>query len=126
TIRDRYKADIVSLWTEQLGDRECGLGNVMMTVSSTFERRAFHVVKRECATDQLSFAHELGHNMGLLHDWFKDSGTKPYDYAHGYLDIADGWRTIMAYADAADCSDEVSPCPAPSQRKTPGAPASQR
>lgn len=126
TIRDRYKADIVSLWTEQLGDRECGLGNVMMTVSSTFERRAFHVVKRECATDQFSFAHELGHNMGLLHDWFKDSGTKPYDYAHGYLDIADGWRTIMAYADAADCSDEVSPCPAPSQRKTPGAPASQR
>ena len=48
-----------------------------------------------------TFAHELGHNMGARHDWYMDSSTTPFTYAHGYVNPAVGqrWRTIMAYPD---------------------------
>ena len=54
----------------------------------------------------LVFAHELGHNMGLLHDRYVDPRNLPYPYGHGYVNqaalapdapVSARWRTIMAY-----------------------------
>ena len=98
-LRDAYGADIVSLWVEN-GGGSCGIASVMSTVASTFARSAFNVVTRSCAVGNYSFAHELGHNMGLRHDPFVDTSVSPYPYGHGYVDTTNKFRTIMAYNDA--------------------------
>ena len=99
-LRDLYGADAVSLWIESGG---CGRGYIMTTVSSGFASSAFNVVQRSCATGNLTFGHELGHNMSLRHDWYVDQGTSPYVYNHGFVDIdvdrASSFRTVMAYGD---------------------------
>jgi len=51
-----------------------------------------------------------------------DDAVTPYTYAHGYVNATDLWRTIMAYYDHCDCTDEVSPCPDYASRATPGSP----
>ena len=98
-LRDQYGADAVSLWIESAGST-CGIAWVMTTVSAGFESSAFNVINRSCATGYYSFAHELGHNMGLRHDTYVDAATTPYAYAHGYVDPAHNFRTVMGYNDA--------------------------
>ena len=52
------------------------------------------------------FVHELGHNLGLLHDRYVDAGNPWFPAGHGYVNQAAfnaeaptsaRWRTIMAY-----------------------------
>ncbi len=97
TLRDRYGADLVSLLLEAVEAGICGRGYVMTNVSTSFAPYAYNVIDRECASSNLSLAHELGHNMGGQHDWYVDDGVTPYTYAHGYVDVAHQWRTVMAY-----------------------------
>lgn len=102
TMRDMYGADIVSLWVNALD--ACGRGYLMTSVSSSFASNAFNVTKLSCATGYYSFGHEMGHNMGARHDWFVDSGTSPFEYAHGYAYPPGAWRTVMAYNDKCAAS----------------------
>ena len=98
TLRDTYGADLVSLWVEN-GGGSCGIGYFMSSISSSFASNGFSVVARSCATGNYSFGHELGHNMGLRHDTHVDNGTTPFAWAHGYVDLTNRFRTIMAYND---------------------------
>jgi hypothetical protein len=100
TLRDAYGADAVSLWVEAGGPTEGGLGWILDPVSAGFAPYAYNVVRRDQASSNQSFAHELGHNMGLRHDAFKDTTPTPFTYAHGYVDTAHQFRTVMAYTDA--------------------------
>ena len=67
-LRNLYGADLVSLWGNYPSAGGCGQSYVMLTEAASFESQAFTVVDRNCAASNYSFAHELGHNMGLLHD----------------------------------------------------------
>ena len=70
-----------------------------------------------------TFAHELGHNMGLRHDRYQvhhNEGGATSDPAYGYVNsqaLAAGtarsrrWRTIMAYS--VQCDDANTTCPRP-------------
>jgi len=81
----------------------------MTSVSTSFAVWSFAVVSRSCATGYYSFAHELGHNMGARHDWYvDDTENKPYSYNHGFVNQAEGWRTIMAYN--TECAVAGSNC----------------
>lgn len=90
SLRTTYKADLVSMFVES--SSYCGMAWVGSNSSL-----AFSVVKRTCASSNYSFAHETGHNIGLLHDPAVDSSTYPYAYGHGYVDPACQFRTVMAY-----------------------------
>ena len=111
-LRDIYKADFVSLWGNY--PTTCGLGYLMQTESSGFAASAYNTVNSPGCTGSGSatFAHELGHNMGLQHDDFvtmdspltnvtPEAGGPAVDirYAHGYVDIVNRFRTVMAYND---------------------------
>ena len=113
-LRDLYAADVVSLWGNYAVG--CGLSNLMTNESLSFASQAFNVVDRNCATGNYSFAHELGHNMGLQHDVFDGNGgtivtpensaiPTSINYAHGYVDMPNRFRTVMAIS--AQCEAQV-------------------
>ena len=93
TLRNTYGADLVSLFVEN--PQYCGIAWIGPNANY-----AYSVVNRGCASGNYSFAHELAHNFGALHDPYVDPGTSPYAYGHGLTDPAEGWRTVMAYNDA--------------------------
>lgn len=106
SLRDQYCADTVALIIN--ATQYCGIAYIMTNVSASFEDRAFSVTARTCATGYYSFGHELGHNMGARHDWYVDSNTTPYVYNHGYVNVSNNWRTIMAYN--SECSANGTNC----------------
>lgn len=93
--RETYKADLVSLI--EVSWDYCGIAYLLNPVDVSFAPYAFSVVAYDCASDSVTFAHELGHNMGARHDWYVDSGKTPYTYAHGYVSIPGRFYTIMSY-----------------------------
>lgn len=126
-LRNQYHADFVLLIINS--ELYCGLGYLQNApADADFEDDAFAVVRRGCVTGNYSFGHELGHNMGLQHDWYSTAvGQEPaFTYAHGHVNLTEGWRTIMGTNNVCDCSDEVSPCPEDNFRATPGQPICSR
>ncbi len=113
-LRDLYAADVVSLWGNYTVG--CGLSNLMTNESLSFANQAFNVVDRNCATGNYSFAHELGHNMGLQHDIYDGNSSTTVtpegsvistaiNYAHSYVDMPNHFRTVMAIS--AQCDAQV-------------------
>lgn len=95
TLRDAYGADVVTLMAADNPDL-CGLAWLMTTESNSFENLAFNVVARTCATGPLyTFGHELGHVMGLQHDRVDESSNGVFAYSHGYVNPAQGFRTML-------------------------------
>lgn len=102
TLRNTYDADICVLITDT--QEYCGTA---LTVQAA-EDEAFCLVSYQCATGNYSFAHEIGHLLGCLHDTYTDGSNGPYPYGHGYINPEKGWRTIMAYDDL--CADIGQSC----------------
>jgi hypothetical protein len=108
TMREAYTADLVALIVRPAIADACGIAFLMTTPGPGFAPNGFSVTDAPCI-GQATLAHELGHNMGLRHDWFVDAGLTPFTYAHGYVNVPGRFRTIMAYAD--QCSTQGISCP---------------
>lgn len=96
--RTALGADLVSVFTGETATG-CGIGWLMssMTQGGGF---GYSLVDWGCAVDNLSMPHEIGHNMGLEHDRYVAPNNSLADDGHGYVNVAGGWRTIMAYNNA--------------------------
>ena len=92
-LRNTYGADLVSLFVEN--GQYCGMGWIGPNANY-----GFSVINRGCASGNLSYPHELGHNFGARHDAYVDAATTPYAYGHGWVDVGQGWRDVMAYNNA--------------------------
>jgi len=101
TARETYNADMVGLIIEN--SSSCGIGFL-----NSSEDSAFTVTHRTCATGYYSFGHELGHNMSARHDWYIDDIGGSSAPRKGLVNVADGWRTIMAYNTL--CGDQGGYC----------------
>ncbi|MFO7694453.1 MAG: zinc-dependent metalloprotease family protein [Vicinamibacterales bacterium] len=105
-LRDSLGADLVALIVET-DPKYCGMAYVITHPSAASAASGFSVIKRTCMTGY-SFAHELGHNMGLQHDWYMNAAPGAYRYSHGHVDLDAGFRTVMAYSDM--CTDQSRAC----------------
>ena len=84
-IRDSVAADLVVL---HFGDRPenrdnpwgFGIAFRMDALSSEYWRDWGFA-----ATTSFPFTHELGHNMGLMHERADDPGNQPFPYSHGHV-----------------------------------------
>ncbi len=95
--RDRYRADLVSLVSEDRG--ACGRAYTMTVASDAFSYFAFSVIRSDCLSSH-TLAHELGHNQGGAHNRENAGRRLAYPYAFGHRRCAKdgtGFRTIMAY-----------------------------
>ena len=125
-LREAVGADVVVLmvgapsWTD--ADSVCGKANQLVGgwLSDSFASRAFAVMKADCGTS--TFAHELGHVMGIAHDRYAacgggSCGSAAFPYGYGYVNqrafergapVSARWRTVMAYED--QCLDAGFDC----------------
>ncbi len=90
-LRDRYAADVAILITDSGGG--CGIASAILADAAT----GFGVAKRDCATGNYTFGHEIGHLQGARHNPEADPSTNPFPYGHGYYYQPGRWRTIMSY-----------------------------
>lgn len=88
--RTETGADQVSLISESAD--ACGIG--YLTASAGL---AFTAVNRGCAVGNLSFPHELGHNIGMQHDRGSATSAPAYPYSYGYIAPDCSFRDVMSY-----------------------------
>ena len=107
SLRDQYGADIVTLLSTDSSSG--GLANTKFS-HILFEDKAFNVVFGSNNCPGYTLVHEIGHNMGCLHNREDADLTKQciptYDYgkfAYGkrWFVGSDGYRTVMSYNDDA-------------------------
>jgi plastocyanin len=110
--RDQLGADLVSIVRPfyKTAQGSCGVAYVSGAGGSDvslYERYGLAVISdgvdragSNYYCDNLTFAHELGHNMGLMHDRTtvasQGGGTGAKPYAFGYA-VTGRWGTIMSY-----------------------------
>ncbi|MGI8883215.1 MAG: M12 family metallo-peptidase [Pyrinomonadaceae bacterium] len=93
-LRNTYNADLVAMLSNSTDN--CGIGYLMGGVNGN-SNNGFTVTSRGCAVGNLSFAHELGHNMGSQHNPENGSNaTFPFSYGHY---VNNYFRTVMSYVD---------------------------
>ncbi len=100
SLRNLLKADLVSLIVPD--SSICGLGYYNFPVEAADAPWAFSVVKGSCALSNYSFAHELGHNMGMQHDRVAE-GLETSDLCNfGSIFSNPTGRSVMSYGSSCN------------------------
>lgn len=97
--RDAWGADLVAAVFES-GAGLCGFAHAMDAVGAGFAADAYSITVRDCAVANLSFAHEIAHNLGCRHNP-EDSDAAPgeasFPWSFGHY-VPGNFRTVMALA----------------------------
>ena len=102
SIRDQYGGDIVILLTTESDGG--GLASTLSYPHHDFESSAFNVtVWDQMGAPDYTLIHEIGHNMGCLHNIEDTSNISEYfvfsgfSYGKRWTSAGQGYRTVMSY-----------------------------
>lgn len=99
-LRAIHQADLVALLVTN-SSNACGVAWCMTNPSVNFAPNGFSVTRIQCISN-LTFPHELGHNMGCHHDHQNSGGncgSFSYSFGHRYFtNFGQQYRTILAYS----------------------------
>jgi hypothetical protein len=109
TARNIFQADSVAFLVANASNA-CGTAYLMTngSHSAAFESSAYGVSVRQCAVDNLTFPHELGHNQGANHN--PENGVAPsqavfpYAYGHYVTGGTSPFRTILSTTTNSICA----------------------
>jgi hypothetical protein len=123
-LREQYKADTVLIYQVNPDGEygQCGVayGAGAYDEEYQFKDAMFAQVEINCPAD--STAHEIGHNMGLLHSHIQD-GENPTPFSYGLGHGVDGeFATVMAYAYLYNTNNQVPKFSSPEYECVPGHP----
>ncbi|WDN56646.1 M12 family metallo-peptidase [Streptomyces clavuligerus] len=111
-LRDRHRADVIAIIPDNFGGMAYigERGRPLPPEAPGMEGASMVLGHDLLGKEPDTFAHELGHLLGLDHDRHvsPDPGDG-YDHARGYVAPSKKWRTIMAYEDT--CLDAGTSCP---------------
>ncbi len=94
--RNERSADLVAMIAE-VSD-VCGIAYLIGGAGQ--QASGYSLTARSCAVGNLTFAHELGHNMGSTHNPENASNPPAFPYSYGHW-VNGQFRTVMSY---------VNPC----------------
>ena len=104
--KNLYGADQVTL-LRRFVDEACGLAYVIINGGASY---SYSIVHDGSKTDgsgyfcsDTTYIHELGHNLGSVHDRDHSSSSGYFDYSYGYQDPNNLFRTIMSYNCIGGC-----------------------
>ncbi len=110
-LKATHKPDLVGLIRQATeasnADNICGIAYVLGSngiTSIANSQNAFFIVNRGQAIStscyDTTFSHEIGHNLGSVHDLANSSNTPLFDYSYAYgeTQTASVYGTIMSYA----------------------------
>ena len=110
TLRNEWGADLVCLFRDGNVNGNAGLANLLSEATFNFsigtynrvnDQTAFSVVEAQSAITNLTFHHEIGHNLGGGHARGDNGSGGMFDYSNGYRFVgadSETYRTIMAYS----------------------------
>ena len=99
-IRDSLGADNVSLFVSAING--CGIAWLMNNVTPAFQGFSFNVVQIDCAAGNLTYAHEVGHNLGCHHNRESvGSGMGAFPYSFGYWEPGESFRTVLSLSNGS-------------------------
>ena len=101
SLRDQYGADLVCMLTTQSDSG--GLASTMTHPKLSFESSGFNVnVWGQIGAPSYTLAHEIGHNMGCLHNredstWDVEYEFSAFCFGKRWMEGGQGYKTIMSY-----------------------------
>lgn len=96
SLREQYQADLVALIVSE-SEGLCGIAYVLPTLEPWFADFAFSLTHLSCIP---TFAHEVGHNLGMQHDPANSDPDFEAVFPGGFGHFVSGdFRTVMAYPD---------------------------
>lgn len=105
-LRTAYGADQVVLLRRYV-DEGCGLAWVLQGASPSYAYAVVHVGNKTNGSgyycSDLTYLHEIGHNLGCAHDRANAGSGGRYDYSYGYQSPVESFRTVMAYDCPGGC-----------------------
>jgi len=123
-LREQYSADTVLIYQVNPDGEvgQCGVayGALSYAQTSHFKNAMYAQVEINCPTD--TTAHEIGHNMGLLHSHLQDGPSpEPYPYGLGH-GVNGKFATVMAYAYLFNTNNQIPKFSSPAYECVPGEP----